>query len=148
MTCKKAEELLNALVDGELEKPDEQRLRSHLESCARCREELRKLEQLEGIMTRVTLPRLADREWEKHWECLYNRLERGVGYMLAGLGALVLLGYGLYLFSSEWLSDASVPVVLKMGVCLLAVGLLILMVSTVREKVLTHRHDRYKEILR
>lgn len=148
MTCDKAEELLNALVDGEVEGPDEHRLRTHLETCARCRAELRRLEQLEGIMTRVTLPRLADREWEKHWDCLYNKLERSVGYTLAGLGALVLLGYGLYLFSIEWLSDTSVPVVFKMGICLLVAGLLILMVSTAREKILTHRHDRYKEIVR
>ena len=99
-------------------------------------------------MTRFTLPRLADREWEKHWERLYNRLERTVGYTLAGLGALVLMVYGLYLFSSEWLGDASVPSVLKVGVCLFVGGLLILLVSTIREKVLTYRHDRYKEIIR
>jgi predicted anti-sigma-YlaC factor YlaD len=148
MTCDKAEELLNALVDGELDALDEQRLQKHLESCPRCRAELRRLEQLEGIMARVTLPQLADREWEKHWASLYNRLERGVGYTLAGLGALVLLGYGLYRFTNEWLSDTSVPVVFKVGVCLLIGGLLVLAVSTIREKIVTYRHDRYKEIVR
>ncbi len=148
MNCAKATELISALVDAELSPDQEKELKAHLETCPRCRQEYVELERLEEMMSKIALPELSEDVWEEHWESLYNRLERGIGYLLAGLGAAVVLSYGLYSLLKDWLSDPSVPIAFRAGVSLLCAGLLILVISTAREKILTCRHERYKEIVR
>ncbi len=148
MTCEEAGILLNGLVDDQLGEDERTRLEVHLSTCARCRAELERLKRLEGLMKRVTLPRLPDEAWDEHWRHVYNRLERGTGYVLVGLGAILLLGWGGYELCKEWLRDPGIPLVVRLGCGLLAAGLIVLAVSTVREKILVSRYDRYKEIRR
>ena len=99
-------------------------------------------------MKKMALPSLPDEMWDAHWGQLYNRLERGAGYVLAGLGAILLLSYGAYQLCREWLGQPGIPIVVRLGCGLVVLGLIVLTVSTVREKLLTHRYDPYKEIKR
>ncbi|MBN1424306.1 zf-HC2 domain-containing protein [Candidatus Fermentibacteria bacterium] len=148
MTCDAASVLLSGLLDGQLTVEQREELLAHLDHCPRCSRELAELRHLEGLMKRVSLPRLSDEAWDAHWNQLYNRLERSAGYVVAGLGAILLLCYGAWELCRDWLSRADVPLVLRGGCTLLALGFIVLTVSTVREKMLTYRYDRYKEIRR
>lgn len=148
MTCEHAGTLLSGLIDGQLTPEQSAELEAHLATCPHCARELEQLRRLEGMMKKVSLPRLSDEMWDEHWKHVYNRLERSAGYTLAGLGAILLLAYGIYELCKEWLNDPAVPVVIRAGCALLTLGLIVLSVSTVREKMLTYRYDRYKEIKR
>ncbi|MCU0611881.1 MAG: zf-HC2 domain-containing protein [Candidatus Eisenbacteria bacterium] len=148
MTCEETGVLLSGLLDGRLSDEQAAALNAHLDGCPHCRRELEQLRRLEGIMKGLSLSQLPDQVWDEHWRQVYNRLERNAGYILAGAGATVLLCYALYAACREWLQDAGIPLAVRAGCALLALGMAVLTASTVREKLLTFRHDRYKEIQR
>lgn len=135
-------------LDGEIT-PEEQRLLDqHLEECASCRREMesfKKLKQETGAMKEHLIPDLA---WEDYWHRLYNRLERGLSWILISLGAVILLVYGGYQAVTEIIQTTDMPVVVKWGMLALMAGIALLLVSVIREKLLLRKHDKYKEVRR
>ncbi len=91
------------------------------------------------------LPELA---WEDYWGKLYNRMERGIAWILVSIGAILVLGYALWEFLSQLTADSTLPVALRFGIFALFFGALILIFSVFREKILLRKHDKYKEIQR
>ena len=79
---------------------------------------------------------------------MYARVERGVGWILLSLGAIVLISYGLWTAAKQLLADTSIPLFIKAAVFVLTVGMVILFVSIVREKWFVYRSDPYKDIQR
>ena len=142
------EQLMMAALDDELAEGERAELEIALERDSVLRAEWNRLQRLQEVtrMTRILTP--ADETWGGYWESVYNRLERGTGWLLAGAGALVLALYGLWSMLQEMMADTSLPGFVKVAVFCLVSGLLILSVSALREKLFTHRHDPYKEIER
>ena len=87
-----------------------------------------------------------EEHWDSYWRSVYNRIERGIGWILASLGATVLVLYGLWEAVHGLLADTSVPDFLKVAIFALAAGGAMLLVSVIREKLFTYRHDPYKEV--
>lgn len=148
MRCNEVGELLSALLDGELSSSEEQDLLRHVQVCPVCSKEFRDLQRLEDMMSKVCLPDLPDAAWEEHWSCLYNKLERRMGYLFTGIGITLLLIYGFFELLHTWFLNPDVSLLLKMSMGILGVGLIILCISTIREKLLSRRYDRYKELVR
>jgi hypothetical protein len=48
----------------------------------------------------------------------------------------------------QFLADISTPIILKIGIAALTAGLVVLLVSVIREKFSTYKKDQYKEIQR
>jgi hypothetical protein len=48
----------------------------------------------------------------------------------------------------EFLDDTSTPAIVKYGTVVLIVGLVVLFVSVVREKLFVRRSDPYKDVIR
>ena len=97
-------------------------------------------------MTQIESP--PEEQWRVYWQDVYNRMERGLGWILVSVGAIVLASYGLWEAVSEMLEDASVPWFLKLAFFALGAGAIILFVSALREKLFTRKHDPYKEVER
>ncbi len=79
---------------------------------------------------------------------VYRRLERSIGWILASVGAIVVVSYGVWTAISEMIADATVPWYIKAGVLALVVGAVILFVSVVREKLFVRKTDPYKDVVR
>jgi hypothetical protein len=91
----------------------------------------------------------SDVELEKYWASIYSRLERGAGWVLLSLGAILLLCYGSFRLLEGLIKDPTVDVVVKVGVVALVFGVVILFVSLLRERLAVRKADRYsKEIER
>ena len=150
MSCETWKPLLAGYIDGELTSEEEESLKSHLSHCSKCREELMELKELEGVtnaMKRET-DMLSDVFWDRYWLSVYNRMERGIGWILFSVGAALLLGFALWQIATElWLSSGA-PLVVRVGSAFLVAGLAVLVVSVVRERIRTWRHDPYKEVKR
>jgi hypothetical protein len=87
--------------------------------------------------------------WDGYWTSVYRRAERGAAWVLISAGAIVLAAYWLWQAVVALFSDASVPALVRFSVMALGLGLIILLVSVLREKMFTHRGDPYeKEIVR
>ncbi|MEW6412331.1 MAG: zf-HC2 domain-containing protein [Candidatus Zixiibacteriota bacterium] len=141
-------ELLAGYVDGELS--DEQRVafEQALLTDPELRAELEEFRKLKEVTSMVRYADLPPEVWDSYWQDLYRKLERGVGWILFSLGAIVLLSFGLFQFFSQLYIDPEVPIWIKIGVTALAVGSVILLVSFVRERLFAYKRDRYREINR
>lgn len=144
--------LLSAYVDGELAPDEMARIEAHLalpaaESDYARREiaELRRLKQVTGAMRLHEPPA---EEWEAFWTSHYNRAERSVGWVLLTLGAAVIAAWAALQAVLALLAAPDLPVYAKGGIFLVLVGLIVLLVSVVRERFFTRKHTRYKDIIR
>ena len=76
----------------------------------------------------------------------FRAVERGIGWILISLGAVVLISYILWHVIDAMMGAAIVPWYLKGAILALLVGILIIVVSVVREKILTAEKDPYGEV--
>ena len=147
MTCDDWRPLITGYLDGELSADDRARLEGHLAACQTCARELADLRRLKEELAMVKFREPTDAELARYWAGVYNRLERGIGWVLFSAGAIVVLCYGAFRLIEALLADSTVSLVLKVGVCALAFGAVVLFVSLLRERLTVRRSDRYsKEI--
>ena len=85
----------------------------------------------------------SDAELERYWSSIYNRLERGAGWILLSVGAIILLCYGAFRLVEGIIKDPKVAIVLKVGVVALVFGVVILFVSLLRERLAVRKVDKY-----
>lgn len=145
-TCEALRWDLMRLADREADLETRARVEAHLEACERCRAEYDSLMKLKGATSGMRLQDLPDARWAGYWQDLYRRLERGTGWILASLGALVLIGYGLFRLFSDFFFDAEIPVVLRAGFGLFVAGVAVLVVSIVRERLYARKTERYDRV--
>ncbi len=91
-----------------------------------------------------------DEACEKYWSKVYNRLERGLSWILISIGVMALLFYGGFKVVESLVKDSRVAVFLKVAIAVIIPGgLVILFVSVIRERIFTYKKDRYaKEVKR
>ena len=149
MSCEQFKPMITGYVDGELSVEQGQQLETHLQGCADCKEELDKLRQLKEDLAMVKLKEPSDLELAQYWSSVYNRLERGIGWILFSVGAIVVLCYGGFKLIEEVIKDPSVGLLLKIGLVALVFGIVILFVSILRERLRVRKVDKYsKEVKR
>ena len=148
MTCHNYKNLMMGYLDDELEHEQQKAFEEHLASCPECKSELEEFKRLKQITDEVSLVEPEDKIWEQYWSSIYNRIERGAGWILFSLAAILLLIYGGFKAIEEIIKDPTVDIILKAGLLVLIAGLAILLVSVLREKLYFRKKDRYKDIRR
>ena len=86
--------------------------------------------------------------WDKYWINIYNRIERGIGWILFSIGCIILLTYGIFKAIESIIADPQLGGIIKIGILAVITGIVILAVSVMREKLFTKKSDPYKEIQR
>ena len=86
--------------------------------------------------------------WEVYWTSVYNRMERGIGWIFISIGAMILLFFGGYLLVEAIIQDPEIPALLKVGILAAMVGAAVLLVSFGRERLFVDKRERYKEVLK
>ena len=81
-----------------------------------------------------------------YWEQVYNRIERGAGWIFVSIGAIILLSFGAFHFVQDFLMNPKEPLVIKIGVSTAILGVIILFISVLRERLFIRKTDKYKEI--
>jgi len=146
MSCEEIKILLSGMVDGELESGEKKKVSDHLVSCDACREEYARLLRLKEVTDDMKYFDLPDRLWAGYWHGIYNRLERGIGWILLSIGVILILAFAAWNFLQGFLLDASIPFYVKIAVSALILGLIVLLVSIIRERLFSKKHDRYDEV--
>ena len=140
--------MLSGYIDGELTDEEKVDLERHLKSCTECTAELeafQKLKEVTGAMKYADVPEYV---WENYWSGIYKRFERGIGWILLSIGAIILLGFGGYSLISDFFLNPEEPLLLKLAIGAGGLGFIVLLVSTIRERLFAYNRDRYKEIQR
>jgi hypothetical protein len=137
-----------AYLDGELDPEETEKVRLKIESDKRFRDAHRSLLKIKEATSNMELKKLPEMYWDDYWKHVYNRIERGVSWIFISIGAILLLGYGIWEFLNVLIRDHSVNLIVKTGILVLLIGLVILMVSVLREKLMVRKFDKYREIER
>ena len=144
MECARHRELMMASLDGEICAEDRAALEAHLAECPDCRRQFEDLRKVSELVDEIELPRPSEEDMMKYWPSVYAKIERGAGWSLLVIGAVIWIGYGVFLF----ITDPSVGSLTKFLIALPVVGLLVLLISVIRERMTVGRTERYKEVER
>ena len=148
MTCQDYKNLIMGYLDDELDQEQQKTLQEHLASCPECTAELEEFAQLKQITDDAALAEPDEVLWQQYWGGVYNRIERGAGWVLFSVAGILLLIYGGFKLIEELVKDPTVDIILKVGVIVLIAGLAILFVSVLRERIYFRKKDRYKDVRR
>jgi predicted anti-sigma-YlaC factor YlaD len=141
--CDEIKPLLMGYLDGELDDATRKRVEEHIAQCAHCAHELEDFDKLQEVMRTMKFKEPTDVELEVYWRNVYNRLERGIGWILFSLGAIIVLCYGGFKLVEEIVRTPSLSIILKVGVVAFVFGLVILLVSVARERLQVCPKDKY-----
>lgn len=89
-----------------------------------------------------------DAALDRFWLGVYSRLERGLAWILVSVSAALLLGYWAYEFATVFLADAEVPLIVRLGTAGLLLGLLLLLLGLVRERIRARAADPFRRVRR
>jgi predicted anti-sigma-YlaC factor YlaD len=138
--------LVSSYLDGELGQEERRIVASHLEECSECRQAYREMSELGEVMAKVTIKEPPKEVWKMYTESVYNRLERGIGWILVSIGAMILLFFAGYQMLKGIIMDPSMPLIVKGGILCGTGGVVVLLVSLIRERLFVNKRERYKEI--
>lgn len=148
MVCEDYKDQLMGYLDNELSDQQRRRFEEHLAGCSDCTAELEEFKKLKAITDEVSLVEPEERIWQEYWSGIYNRIERGIGWIMFSVAAIALSIYGGFRAIEELIRDPNVEIVLKIGLLALIAGLAILFVSVLRERLYFWKTDRYKDVRR
>ena len=148
MTCHDYKDLMMGYLDDELSAEQRGRFEEHLAGCGECAKELEEFKRLKAITDEVTLVEPEDRLWHDYWDHIYNRIERGLGWIVFSVAGILLIIYGGFKLIEELIKDPTVGFLLKAALLALIVGLAIMFVSVLRERLYFWRKDRYRDVRR
>ena len=110
--------------------------------------EFEEQKRIKEVLNKMKLKNPSREVWDSYWMGIYNRIERGIAWVVISIGALIFFGYASYEIVNAFIKDTQAPALAKIGIAMLVFGGLILLFSIVREKIFTSKRDKYKEIQR
>tara|TARA_B100000029_G_scaffold504881_1_gene584562 strand:- start:114 stop:347 length:234 start_codon:yes stop_codon:yes gene_type:complete len=69
-----------------------------------------------------------------------------IGIVLILVGFLTLLGYGMYSLLVVIYSTEDIPLIIRMAVPIIIGGLMVLIVSVVRDRLRDRRNEKFREV--
>ena len=144
----RARHLMMAALDEELTTAERAELDRLLSADSELRDEWERMRKVKEVTGTMRYRKPAEEVWDTYWVSVYNRTERGLGWILLSVGLLVLYGYGSWQWINALLSDESIPGFVRFALFAVMFGGAILLVSVIREKWFTGRKDPYKEVQR
>lgn len=141
--------LLMAAIDGELTAEEKTSFAQYVHTYPECHAEWQKYIKLKEVTQTMQFTKPAPEMWDHYWANIYNRLERGIGWIVFSIGCAILLTYGGFKAVEAIVADSTLELIVKVGIIAVIGGLMLLIVSVIREKLFTARTDKYqKEVQR
>ncbi|MCD6131953.1 MAG: hypothetical protein J7J61_07620 [Candidatus Hydrothermae bacterium] len=140
------EKLIQKSMDMELT-PEEKKYLKECLSNPELKQEFEIYNKIVEILNMTKYETPEDKIWNNYWSKIYNRLERQIGWILTSISGIILLFYFLVLIFKNILTS-NIAVWLKMVIILFLLGISILLVSIIRERLYIMKKERYKDIKR
>ncbi len=137
-------DLMMKVVDGIASAEEQSALEEAIRGSQEWETELRAFKRIKDVTDGMRFKELPDSYWPAYWEKVYRRLERGAAWILTSLGAIILLSFGSYVGLSNLYSDPNTSIVVKIGVTAAGLGIIIMLVSFLRERLFARKHERYE----
>ena len=140
--------LMMAEIDGEISPSEKEELQELLKEFPDCLSDFQSFRQLKEVTDKMALKKPSSEIWETYWYSVYNRIERKLAWLIFTVGIGILAVYGAIQLVSDLWQDTTIPFVLKLGIFGTLLGLFILLISVIREKLFLRQNERYKEVQR
>jgi hypothetical protein len=140
--------LMEKYFSNEISNEEKGEFNQLLKSNNELRTEFEEQKRIKEVLNKMKLKNPSREVWDGYWMQIYNRIERGIAWVVISIGAIIFFGYASYEIVNAIIKDTEVPVIAKVGIALLVFGGLILLFSIIREKIFTSKRDKYKEIQR
>lgn len=143
-----ARRLMMAALDGEISPEQQNQLDRMLADDPDLREDWERMSQVKEVTRSMSYREPPEEIWQEYWVSVYNRCERGIGWLVMTVSTVVLLSWSAWQAIAAMFADSAMPLFLKLAVLGVAVGAIILLVSVAREKWFVRSKDRYREVIR
>lgn len=140
--CDKTQELISGYIDHELNQQDRQRVRVHIESCDQCRAVYDDLLAIKQEMGNLQYPECEEAQLDKIMKEPVANGMAIVGWIILIIGFVGFMVWQLFTFYIE----PSVPLWVKAGVFLIEAGVLLLLGSVLRQRLIALKTDKYKNV--
>ena len=140
--------LMEKYFSNEISGEEKRELDRLLKSSKELHSEFEEQKRIKEVLKKMKLKNPSREVWDSYWLGIYNRLERGLAWIVISVGAIIFFGYASFEIVNAFIKDTQAPMLAKIGISLLALGGLILLFSLIREKIFTSKRDKYKEIQR
>ena len=140
--------LLEKYFSNEISSEEKIEFEKMLKSDSRLQSEFEEQKRIKEVLSKMKLKNPSREVWDSYWMGIYNRIERGIAWVVISIGAMIFFGYASYEIVNAFIKDTRAPVLAKIGISMLVFGGLILLFSLLREKIFTSKRDKYKEIQR
>ncbi len=137
--------LMMGYLDGELSEKEKKEFLKHLRYCKECKKELENFQKMEAYMGKIKLKSLPDDVKRIYWLSLYNRLERKIGWILLSIGIIILGIWGGVSFFKDIILSKETPIYGKIGIVAVIGGLVVLIVSVLKERIFVAKYDKYSK---
>lgn len=141
-------ELIVKEVDGLTTSDEKIELKNLLKKYPEFAEELNDQKKIKEESIKMKLKSPSQEVFDSYWVGVYNRIERGIGWIIFSIGAVILITYGLFKLAETLINDSQLETIVKIGIIGVIAGIVIIFVSVVREKLIIRKTDKYKEVQR
>ena len=148
MINEKFVELVEKYFSNDISKEEKVEFEKMLISDSQLQSEFEEQKRIKEVLNKMKLKNPSREIWDSYWMGIYNRIERGIAWVVISIGAMIFFGYASYEIVNAFIKDTQAPVLAKIGISMLVFGGLILLFSLLREKIFTSKRDKYKEIQR
>jgi hypothetical protein len=142
------QQLLMGAVDQELSAAEQEEFEKLIQQNPDFKSEWEKFKSMKEVLSMMKFKNLPEKMWDNYWLNVFNRLERGFAWILVSIGSVVLITYGLFKAVEEMFRDQQLILIVKVAIVAVLGGLVILLVSVIREKLSIRKSDPYKEVKR
>jgi len=141
-------QLLMGAVDQELTSSELKEFNHLIKTDPGFRKEWEQYKKLKEVTQAMKFKSPPKEVWDNYWLSIFNKIERGIAWIIFSIGAIILITYGLFKAVEAIIADPQLEGIIKIGIIAVLLGLVILLVSVAREKLFVRKSDPYKEIQR
>ena len=147
-TCEEMSVLMMGLMDNELSESQKTKVMEHLASCEKCAAQYKAFSNLKKETSEMKFKKLPEMYWDEYWDHVYNKLERGIAWIILSIGTILIFSYGAYEMTYEFFFDETISLFLRIGTGIFTFGIVVLTVSVLREKLMIRHIDKYRSVKR
>jgi hypothetical protein len=136
--------LMMKIVDGVATPEDQRQFEEAAKDDPALETELRAFRKIKEVTDQMQYKEMPDSYWEGYWANVYRRTERAAGWIFLSVGAVILLASFLFFGMWSFFFDPNVPIAIKLGIGIGGLGLIIMIVSVLRERLFARHRDRYE----
>ncbi len=140
--CEEYKTLMMGQMDKELTEEESVRLNNHMIRCSSCRNEYEQLKRTSSKLEGMDMKAPDEEVVEKTWRSPYSKLTKNFGILLVIAGWLIMMIYGAY----EFIVTKEAESIPKYAFVIILVGIAILFITVLRDRIRSYRNDLYKEV--